>query len=335
VFFGSAALLCAQMALADVVTLKNGDKINGTIGQIADGKMEFKSPVLGDIKIDLANVESYTTDAPATIRFKAKAAATQPTITDKIASGDSTKVQTAGGQTIALDNVKVINPPKKDWTGAILATGSLQRGNTDTLDIGIRADASLRRDSEYQDDRFILGAAYDFGTTGTGDDSGTTTDNWMAMGKYDKFWTEKVYGYATMKVEHDRIAALNYRLSPGVGIGYQWLESPKSNFNTEVGISYVYEDHDPGDQTDFIALRLAYHYDRKLADNVKFFHNLEYLPAFEDPGDYLLTTDVGLRFDMTEHFFTEGRIEWKRDSTPAEDSLKNDLRYIIGVGWSF
>jgi putative salt-induced outer membrane protein YdiY len=332
--FGSAALASSALR-ADVVVLKNGDKINGTIGQIADGKMEFKSPVLGDIKIDLANVESYTTDAPATIRLKAKAAATQPTITDKITAGDATKVQTANGQTISVGDVKVINPPKKDWTGSVLASGILQRGNTDTLDVGVRADASLRRDSEFQDDRFSLGAAYNFGTTGRGDNTGTTTDNWLAMAKYDKFWTEKLYGYATFKVEHDRIAALNYRLAPGVGIGYQWLESPNANFNTEVGVSYVYEDYDPGDNNDFVALRLAYHYDRKLRDNVKFFHNLEYLPAFEDPGDYLLTTDIGLRVDLTEHFFTEGRVEWKRDSTPAPDTLKNDLRYIIGIGWSF
>ena len=331
------AALASNPLLADVVVLKNGDRINGTIGQIADGKMEFKSPVLGDIKIDLDKIESYTTDTPATIRMKSKAAGatTMPVVTDKITAGDATRVETAGGQTIATGDVKVINPPKKDWTGAILALGTLQRGNTDKLDIGIRADATLRRDSEYRDDRFSLGGAYNFGTTGRGDDTDTTTDNWMAFGKYDKFWTEKLYGYATVKAEHDRIASLNYRLSPGIGIGYQWVESPKTNFNTEAGVSYVYEDYDPGDNEDFIALRLAYHFDHKLRDNVKIFHNLEWLPAFEDPGDYILTTDAGIRLDITKNFFTEGRIEWKQDSEPAPDTLENDLRYIIGVGWQF
>jgi putative salt-induced outer membrane protein YdiY len=157
----------------------------------------------------------------------------------------------------------------------------------------------------------------------------------MAMAKYDKFWTEKLYGYATFKIEHDRIANLNYRLAPGVGIGYQWIETPSENFNTEVGVSYVYEDYDPGDNDDFVALRLAYHYDRKLADNVKFFHNFEILPSVEDLGDYILTTDIGLRLDLTEHFFTEGRIELQRDSQPAPDTQKNDVRYILGVGWAF
>src|SRR5436309_1417091 len=102
----SASAICS-MSLADVVTLKNGDKINGTVGQIFGGKMEFKSPVLGDITIDMANVESYTTDAPAKIRMKGH----EPTVTDKITSGDATKVETAGGKSLTLTDVKVINPP--------------------------------------------------------------------------------------------------------------------------------------------------------------------------------------------------------------------------------
>ena len=46
-----------------------------------------------------------------------------------------------------------------------------------------------------------------------------------------------------MKVEHDRIARLDYRVTPGVGVGYQWVEKPEINFYTEAGISYVYENY--------------------------------------------------------------------------------------------
>jgi putative salt-induced outer membrane protein YdiY len=194
---------------------------------------------------------------------------------------------------------------------------------------------SLRRMTEVNDDRFSLGGAYNFGRTGRGSTGSTTTDNWDAYFKYDRFWTEKLYGYANIRADHDRIAALNYRLTPGVGIGYQWYETPTFNFNTEVGISYVYEDFDPGDNNDFIALRLAYHLTKKLNDKVSIFHNLEYLPAFEDPGDYILNVDAGIRAMLTKSMFAQFKAEWVRDSTPAEDREKNDLRYILGVGWTF
>jgi len=318
-------------AFADQVVLKNGDKLTGIVGPIADGKMKFTSPVLGEITIDMANVETFKTDAPATIRMKGE----QPT-TDKVESGTATDYKTTGGRDVPAGEVKVFNPPPSQWTGSILFSGALVRGNTETFDIGLDTTAQLRRERPPEiDDRFTVGAQYHFGTTGTGNASNTTTDNWNIFGKYDNFWTQKLYGYATAKLEHDRIAALYYRLTPGVGLGYQWFESPDFNFNTEAGVSYVHEDFDNDGTNDEIAGRLAYHVDKALNDKVKVFHNLEWLPAFEDPGDYLLTTDAGIHADLTKHFFSEFKVEWKRDSTPAPGALKNDTRFLLGVGWNF
>jgi hypothetical protein len=33
--------------------------------------------------------------------------------------------------------------------------------------------------------------------------------------------------------------------------------------------------------------------------------------------------------------FSEFKIELKRDSTPAEGAQENDLKYVLGIGWSF
>jgi putative salt-induced outer membrane protein YdiY len=316
---------------ADVVTLKNGDKITGTVGQIADGKMDFKSPVLGEIKIDMANVETFTTDAPVDIRMKGK----QPDVTGKVAEGDAAKYKTQDGREVAVSEVKVFNPPPRKWTGSVLLNSTLARGNTDSFDLGFAARAELRRDEQPYSDRFLLAAEYNYGTTGRGDNTTTDTDNWMAGAKYDKFWTEKWYGYANFEADHDRIAAINYRLKPGVGVGYQWYETPSFKFNTEAGVSYVYQDFDPGGHDDYVALRLAYHLEKQVNESFTLFHNLEWLPAFEDPGDYLLATDAGVRAKLTKQMFSEFKVEWNRDSTPAPDSLKNDLRYVLGLGWAF
>src|SRR4051812_45339791 len=92
-------------ARADEVTLSNGDKITGTVGNIAGDKMKFTSPSLGDITIDMAKVKSYTTDAPAEIRLKPSGQ-----VKDKVTGATPTEVTTAGGQKIAMTNVKQINP---------------------------------------------------------------------------------------------------------------------------------------------------------------------------------------------------------------------------------
>jgi len=48
-----------------------------------------------------------------------------------------------------------------------------------------------------------------------------------------------------------------------------------------------------------------------------------------------LNADVGLRAALIQSFFAEIKIELRYDSTPAKGAEKEDLHYLIGVGWSF
>jgi putative salt-induced outer membrane protein YdiY len=329
------ALLISAMGggavCADEVVLSNGDQITGRVGTIAAGKMKFASPVLGELLIDMAKVRTYTTDEPVVVRMRDGSE-----LKGKVVASDAGKVSIEGTGDLDTPNIKQINPPEEKWTGSLVANGVLARGNTHSEALGAHIDAVLRRDHGNLDDRFTLGAAYNFARErNDGGEDNTTTDNWSALGKYDKFFNPKYYGYVTFKLEHDNIANLNYRASPGVGLGYQFIEGPTLNVSGEAGVSYVFEDYQPGGSNEHAALRLAGHLDKKLNERVTLFANGEYLPAFDDPGDYNLNADAGVRTALTKIFFLEFKFEFKRDSTPAPDSQKNDLRYLLGVGWSF
>ena len=68
-------------------------------------------------------------------------------------------------------------------------------------------------------------------------------------------------------------------------------------------MSYVYEDYSNDGNEDKVALRLAYHVDKQLNDDVSVFHNLEWLPAFDDPSDYTrleLSTALKRRFNFVQ-----------------------------------
>ena len=325
-----AAAICTS-ALADTVVLNNGDTLNGTIGRVTATELEFYSPAFGSITIPTANVTRYTFDKPVPVQPKG-----QPSVTEKVA-GDAAGL-TIGDKPYTYAQIKAVNPPAQEWKGAIMGNFSLARGNTNKFVVGAEAKAAYRRDDANYDDRTILNGAYNYGESGGGPSSEpnvTDTDNWSIFTKHDRFWSDQLYGYMVAKLEHDRIAQLYYRASPGIGVGYQWIESPKTNFNSEVGITFIHEDFDPSGTEDDISLRLAYNFDHKLSDRVSIFHTLEYLPAFQAPGDYILNTDIGLRAKLTNNFFSQFKILYKRDSTPAEGSLQNDLLYTVGVGWEF
>jgi putative salt-induced outer membrane protein YdiY len=328
----TAALISAMDVRADQVVFKNGDKLTGKVLSMDAGKIKIKSDIAGEVTVELDKVQTFSTDEPLEIRT-----ADGNSVRGQITALQDDQLQLGGNRTIALGTIRQFNPPPETWTGSILATGSIARGNTNTDDLGVDVTTVLRRTAMPNNDRITLDGAYNFGrqrdpATGA---KVTSTDNWSAEGKYDRFWTDKLYGYVNLKAEHDRVAALNYRLSPGIGLGYQWVETPDRHFNTEAGFTYVYEDYISAGNDDHVALRLAYHFDQRLNERVSLFHNLEYLPAIEDPGDYNLTADAGVRADLTESFFSELKLEWKRDSTPAPDADKNDLRYILGIGWKF
>lgn len=330
----AAAVVGSSFALhgrADTVTLINGDKLTGKIGQVTSSQIKFDSPALGTISIDVSKVATYEFDREVAVQPR-----NEPKITGK-PTGDAGTIK-VNDKTYAYNQIKYINPPAEDWNGALVANFLMERGNTNNLAFGVEADAQLRRDNDRVDDRTTFQASYNFGQSGGGSSATpvvTDTDKWMASGKYDSFWNEKLYGYVSGKLEHDRIAELYYRVSPGFGLGYQWFETPKVKFNTEAGLTYIHEEFDPSGANDSAALRLAYNYTNQLNDRVSLFHNLEYLPAFEDPGDYLLNTDIGVRMNFTANFFGQFKVLYKRDSTPAEEALKNDVQYMVGVGWSF
>jgi putative salt-induced outer membrane protein YdiY len=165
----------------------------------------------------------------------------------------------------------------------------------------------------------------------------TSNDRWFAQGKYDHFFMEKWYMYGNLRVERDNEAGLDMRWTPGIGAGYQWIESPDFNFSTEAGATYVYEKYYAASEANkHLAARLAYHVDKKLNDTVSVFHNMEILPSVENAGDFNLNADAGVRAMFTTTLFGEAKVEWQDNSNPpAERSLENDLRYIFNMGWKY
>lgn len=317
---------------ADEILFKNGDKLSGEIKSAEGDTLVIATKVAGEVKVKLSEVKTFSTDKPLELHLSDGTVLKQP-----IVQAEEGKIATAPGglvqaQAIPVEKIKQINPPPVSWKGALLAGATLTRGNTYTDSLSLAFDATRRS----TDDRISLGAQYLYSREKSDGKARVTVENWKAMGKYDYFFTDKWYGYVNSRVERDHIANLDLRLTPGAGVGYQWIESAKANFNTEAGVSWVYERYtDPDTTRSHVAARLAYHYDRKLSDQVSFFHNLEFLPSVENFNQYLVTADAGIRAKLTNDFFSELKVELTYNSEPAAGKLRTDVRYIASLGWAF
>jgi hypothetical protein len=325
----------ARIAAADEIVFKNGDRLTGTITQGAGGKVTIKTEVAGDVSVDLSKVKTFSTEKPLQLKVGEKTV-----INTKVSPGEEGTVQvtpegtTGPAQTVKLADVMQINPPPVRWTGNVALNGMYETGNSNTESIGFSA-AAVRR-SEV--DRISFGAQYLYGRQEDPDtgEKITTTNNWFAAAKYDYFFTKKFYGYAGIRLEGDDVADLKIRVAPSVGVGYQWFEGPTFNLATEAGLAYVYEDYTTTGSNDYFAPRLAYHIDWTPRAGIFLFHNLEYLPSFEDPANqYLINADAGVRFTLISQLYSELKGEWKHNEQPAPGREKDDFRILLGIGWAF
>ncbi|MFH1370698.1 MAG: DUF481 domain-containing protein [Planctomycetota bacterium] len=322
---------------ADEVYLVNGDRITGKVKTAFDGKLTIESELAGTLTIDINNVATFKTSEPVEVLLKNGTVFKQ-----QVEKADTGKFAIAGSETLkaqdfAVATISAINPPPKpvpQWHGVISGSLVSTHGNTNINTQSFSVNLTKRTEN----DRSLLATEYFYGkqknpTTG---EEEVTQDEWKMRGKYDYFFTKKIFGFLEGRYERDSIAELERRVVVGGGAGYQWVESESFNFSTEAGIASRYEKYsNQTDSSSQLSVQLGYHIDKKLDKTFTFINDLTYYPSLEQSSDYLLTTTAELRAKVTELIFTNFKVVFDYDSTPAVGASDTDVKYILGVGVKF
>jgi putative salt-induced outer membrane protein YdiY len=330
-------VLFAPSGYGDELLFKNGDRLTGKIDHLLEGKMIFNSDAVGKVTIDVSKIQTFSTDDPIAVHLK-----DDTVLLQKIVNAESGKFGIEGAGTVKAQDFELaaissINPPPKPepkWTGNISAGLTSTHGNTKTDNISASVNLSKRTEK----DRTQLSADYAKSRQQDPDtgEKNTTEDWWRSKAKYDYFFSKKLYGYLDGRYEKDAIALLDRRTIIGTGGGYQWIESDDMNFSTELGLASLHEKFD--NQTDSnseISAQAGYHFDKKLFKNVKFIHDLTYYPSLEKFSDYYLTSTGEIRANFTETMFTNFKVIFDYDATPAIGKGGTDVKYILGIGYNF
>jgi len=324
----------ARGARADEVQFTNGDRLTGKVVVLKDGKMVLDSKLAGKIEVKWDEIATFSTEQPITLILN-----DDSVIVDKVVAAEPGTVQTAGtgqisSQVISLANAVKVNPEPVQWHGKAIAGATFDRGNTDRTAAAANIDAVRR--AEY--DRITFGAGYiaeRVRDEDTGDDETTKSQEFIGL-QYDLFFRPKWYMLATSRAEKDRVAGLDLRLTTGVGIGYQFVETDELKANVELGPTWVSEHYEDGENDkDFIAARVAWNLDWMFYDGVSFFHHGRALPSLENRHDQFVATDTGFRYKLFGDFFGESKLHWEWDSTPAEGKKRVDMTVILGLGYGF
>ncbi len=329
--------LCSGILWADEVRFKNGDRLTGEIVRVTEGKMVLKSKVAGELTLNMADIQTFSSEAPIEIHLKDGTVLHQPVTAAEPNQFSITTGEPLKPQTFSFAQVESINPPPKPapkWTGSI--TGSVASTSGNTSAESVSASVSATRRSEQ--DRIIFGADYaksDCEDPDTGEDE-TTEDWWRANAQYDYFFTKQFFAFVNARYERDAIADLERRIVVGGGEGVQWVETDDLAFSTGFGLASLYEKfEDEEDGNSELSLQAGYNLNKKLGKNMRFLHDLTYYPSLEKFSDYFLTTTGELRASLTKTMFANFKVIFNFDSTPAPDRGSTDVKYLLGVGINF
>ena len=226
--------------------------------------------------------------------------------------------------------------PDPLWKTIVTAGANVTRGNSETMLLNGAVISAFKQDKN----EARLGVEANYGETqvtqGSGTNATKTTDtnvnNARAFGEYRRLLTERNYVYGRAELLQDDVASIDYRLSVGPGVGRYFLLSDVQKLSAEIGATYIKQKLD-GKTDDTAALRLAERYDLKVSATASLWESVEYLPAFDDFGQYLMNAEVGAEAAMNTKLSLRVVLQDKYNSDPAPGKDKNDLVLIAGVSY--
>jgi putative salt-induced outer membrane protein YdiY len=324
----------------DHVRLKNGSLVVGDVLSMSGGELQVKALFgVGDVvKLKWEQVASLKTE-----NEHAFVLANGSTLRARAGEGEGGKVVLTspgveGAQTVPLESITAINPPEKKavtYKGSLNFGGSIADGNTQTRTASFNGEFEARSEKQ----RLTLKAAWNYADN----QNGLTARNTRGGVKYDLFFTQRLFGYASAFLEEDTFQDLNLRTALSAGPGYQLVlpgdfkDDPfqKLDVYVEGGLAFFDEDFRRGMDNRYIAARWALKLTWPIRDGVVLFHSHEGYPGLENLRGLYITTEQGLRVSLWKNFVATAQVNWRWDNTPSRGFERSDTLYLLTFGWNF
>lgn len=319
-------------ARADQLVFKNGDRWTGTLVSMQEGKVKFRTELVGELTVPFSRVDTLSADQPVEIHMS-----DGTVVVDAVASADAGSFRTlgqamAGEQLFPLAETVAINPKEAEWTGKLLAGSEFERGNS----IKDSAYVELNAGFDGKRHRMTLRASYDGERTTDRDTKVSTTQDRNLFGRmmYEYLFSERNFWYVSSSGEKDGPSNLDLRFIAGTGLGRDIFKRPGLRLKVYAGPTFVSENFsDDTSDEQRAAGTLGWDGLYEIIPDLDFFTDGTYTMA--SGNDIIVRSQVGLRNDLTKRLFLEGKILWEYDSQPAGDAERQDVDYILGLGYSF
>jgi len=338
------ALLCCCCTLLNAaqVTLKNGDRLTGTIVSLGDKKLTLKTDYAGDIAIDWSQVAEFTSEQSLVVTQNNKQTLSGPTT---MQNSNIVVNSSSGTQTIPQADVAVIRSPAdqaayekslhpgplEGWAGGGSFGLALARGNSDTTNIALGFNA----DRKTMKDEWNITATQIYSTSTTDNLTSTTANAIGGVIRYDRNLTPRLFAFGLFAGLYDEQQLLNARLSPNGGLGFHVIASKVTTFDVLGGLGYTYENYSTGMINNIINANVGELLTHSFTPNTSLNESLYFYPYLNQGGNYRGTFDLGLSSKLYRALTWNLSFDDIYNSQPVPGKKNNDLLLTTGVGISF
>lgn len=324
----ATGLFTAQSAAGDVLVLKNGDRITGTIKQIWDDEVAIEPEYSDEFTVDLDVIEYIESERDFELEFYdgRKVRATFP------GAGDGNQQLMAideQQEPIALADILELDEPAKDfdWESHIDFSATLNSGNTDSRTTQLRADSKI----EIPDHRHFM----ELTSSREELDGVTTQDRNLLKYNYNWMFNDPWFFAANASYERDPIIELDSRFIVSGGLGRDIFNTPRHLLSIQLGLGAQSEKIGGIQDENSVAVwSLRYRQDIFSGD-LELFHNHSIVENLEGRDNTSYKTSTGLRYEITDLLYANVTLNYDYETDPVDLAKNEDLALLIGVGAEF
>ena len=220
-------------------------------------------------------------------------------------------------------------PPPPLWTGSAGAGLSLNRGNTETSNFNVSAEATRdpKTDSIWRFKGIYL----------RGENNDTlTVDRLHLQGRNERALTERVYAFGELQFLEDQFKDIDYLIAPSGGIGYKLVATPATTFNVDGGLGLKIEKNPGFDRRTDAVVAMSDKFEHKLSTAASLTQGFAALWKAQDFGDALYTFTAGVAASLTTRTQLKLELLDTYSSRPPNPAIKkNDVALLTAFVYKF
>lgn len=296
--FTSSLLVC--QVLADQVTLKNGDRMTGTLVKSDSKTVVLHTDYAGDVTLKWDAVQTVQTSEPLHVELQ-----NGKTVVGSVTTSDDKLeiVTTAGHVEAAKSDVKNLRNDAEQtayentlhpgllqgWKTGLNVGFALTGGNSETTNLAVGFIGTRQT----LHDKLGLYATSVYARNNAAGAVPSTTANTEAGGlRYDHDVTKRIFGFVAADFFADELQTLNLRSVFTGGAGYHVIKSDATAFDLLGGLNYTRENYDLFSRN-LVALTLGEELLHKLGKSTTLNEKLYFFPDLNSAGDFRGTFDFG------------------------------------------